>query len=194
MFFVLMLGADWMNPNWRWQVRNNIQRATARKLQSLSGGFRTSQKDYLRRLHAQKKVSRPLSPHFLNIKWMLVCACVACACLCVAVCMCLGSCRFVLVSDGYRTTIGTVSRTVKRTANRIANRTASPSVKQTKPRAEPNRTEPNRTEPNRTEPNRTVKQTTGIANGTIKRPPTKAPNESPTQPPTVQPSEPSNEP
>lgn len=36
-------------------VRNNIQRATARKLQSLSGGFRTSQKDYLRRLHAQKK-------------------------------------------------------------------------------------------------------------------------------------------
>lgn len=36
-------------------VRNNIQRATARKLQSLSGGFRTSQKDYLRRLQAQKK-------------------------------------------------------------------------------------------------------------------------------------------
>ncbi|CAM9256331.1 unnamed protein product [Ascophyllum nodosum] len=36
-------------------VRNNIQRATARKLQSLSAGFRSSQKDYLRRLQAQKK-------------------------------------------------------------------------------------------------------------------------------------------
>ncbi|CAM9341859.1 unnamed protein product [Discosporangium mesarthrocarpum] len=36
-------------------VRNNIQRATARKLQALSSGFRSSQKKYLSMLLSQKK-------------------------------------------------------------------------------------------------------------------------------------------
>jgi syntaxin 16 len=36
-------------------IRNNIQRSAARKLQNLSMAFRSSQKDYLRRLRGQKE-------------------------------------------------------------------------------------------------------------------------------------------